>query len=98
VDTPPAAFATFIEKRRARYTAQALQVFEEQLENHLRAAKILTSGSDLQRAVDETKAIFRRKLQELATDAIETMTLTGTQTNQLAVEMAADLETGASIS
>lgn len=70
-----AAIAAFIEKRKARYTAQALEVFETKLEATLKRRGLL-DDPEIQAGVNEAKAIVRAKIRDLAADATETMTLT----------------------
>lgn len=85
--SPTTPYAAFIERRRARYTAQALEIFEKGLEASLRRAGVITP--EIQAAIEEAKGIFRRKIQELATDVIDTMTLPGSEvrTNAAAREL-----------
>lgn len=89
-------FSTFIDKRKARYTAQALEIFEDKLEGPLKRAGLL-DNPEIKRGVDEAKAIFRTKIRELATDATEAMTLTGTdfRVNDAARELTDPLRNGA---
>lgn len=69
-------YSTFIDRRRARYTAQALEIFDRELEGPLKRRGLL-SDPEIKAGVDAAKGIFRAKIRELATDATETMALTG---------------------
>jgi hypothetical protein len=81
-------FTTFVDKRKARYTAQALEIFEDKLESVLKKRGLL-ADPEIRAGVDEVKATFRTKIRELATDATEAMTLTGTdfRVNEAAREL-----------
>jgi hypothetical protein len=81
-------FSTYVDKRKARYTAQALEIFEDKLESVLKKRGLM-ADPEIRAAVDEVKATFRTKIRELATDATEAMTLTGTdfRVNEAAREL-----------
>lgn len=76
-----------IDTRRKRYTAQALELFEEALEKPLRR-KGLLEDAEIRDGVETAKAMFRRKLSDLGTDAIEIMYLAdrGIEMNDYASE------------
>lgn len=67
----------FVETRTRRYMAQALEEFEERIEQPLDALRRAEpSRSDIARIVEEVdgvKRTFRRKLQALAGDCIDLM-------------------------
>lgn len=67
----------FIEIRTKRYMAQALEEFEKQIEDPLRALAIAEpSRHDLAAIVDRMDAVkrtFRKKLQTLASDCADLM-------------------------
>lgn len=69
MDSP---FATFIERRKARYTAQALEVFETSLEAPLRLRGLM-ADPEIAQGVEAAKAAVRARLRDLAVDAYETM-------------------------
>ncbi len=81
-----------IEVRRKRYTAQALELFEEALEKPLRR-KGLMEDAEIRDGVETAKAMFRRKLADLGTDAIEIMYLAdrGIEMNDYASEITESL-------
>lgn len=83
-------FASFIDKRKARYTAQVLEVFEKRLETPLGRRGVLEEP-EIRAAVAEVKAIIRSKLRELADDATEMMPFTEFRTNAAATEMTSPL-------
>ncbi|GAC1522443.1 MAG: hypothetical protein NVS3B1_07820 [Marmoricola sp.] len=95
--------AQLISTRRKRYTAQALEVFEEALEKPLRRRGLL--DDETREGVETAKAVFRRKLSALEADAIEIMNLADQQmetngyatqiTDRLHPEGAAGLSRGA---
>lgn len=89
-----APYTAFIERRKARYTAQALEIFEKELEGPLKRRGLLTDP-EISSGVDRAKAAFRSKIRELATDAIETMPLTGLDyvENEAARELTSQLPT-----
>lgn len=84
-----AGATVFIERRRARYTAQALQIFEDELEDTLKRKGAL--DAEVKAAVEKVKATFRRKLQELATDAMDTMIPMDIRPNAYADELTEQL-------
>lgn len=67
----------FIEIRTRRYMAQALEEFEKQIEDPLRAILVTEpSRSDVAavlECVDGVKRTFRKKLQTLASDCADLM-------------------------
>lgn len=91
------SYSAFIDKRRKRYTAQALEIFDRELESPLRRLGLLDKP-EIKEGVDRAKAIFRAKIRELATDATETMSLTGLDftVNDAARELTSQLRQGAS--
>lgn len=72
---PLTSRAQFIDTRRGRYVAQAMEMFEEALEKPLRRAGVFRDHPELEEGLRRAKGTFKRKLHALADDATEIMYL-----------------------
>lgn len=71
--------AEYIHKRKARYMAQVLEAFEQQIEPHL--------PDDLRPELRNFKGLVRARINALATDAVDLMSLDGQEQNGVALEL-----------
>jgi hypothetical protein len=71
--------AEYIHKRRARYMAQVLEAFEQQIEPYL--------PPDAKAARQSFKGLIRARINALATDAVDLLSLDGQEQNGVALEL-----------
>jgi hypothetical protein len=71
--------AEYIHKRKARYMAQVLEAFEQQIEPYL--------PDDAKPDMRDFKGLVRARINALATDAVDLISLDGQQQNGVALEL-----------
>lgn len=69
----------YIHKRKARYMAQVLEAFEEQIE------PLLPESANDER--QNFKGLVRARINALATDAVDLMSLSGQEQNGVALDL-----------
>lgn len=74
----------YIHKRKARYMAQVLEAFEEQIEPFL--------SDDANAARQNFKGLVRARINALATDAVDLMSLDGQEQNGFGLDLRDQLD------
>lgn len=72
--------AEYVHKKKSRYMAQVLEEFERSLEGPLKAA-------GLHGEIQNFKGLVRAKMNDLATDVVDLLSLQGQEQNEIALDV-----------